>query len=166
MRARSKADRWLSISNVELPWLVRLDTGLDLIEADDAWWESIDADALVRDALVATVADGRGLSVATKMLHLKRPRLFPIIDRLVAEMLGFAARSSATPERRAQEGQLFVAHLRTEGRRNIDELRAIQGQLESAGVSRSLARILDAALWSSHPAASAPGKRIFATTAG
>ena len=50
---------------------------LDLIETDDERWEEAKGGELTSAALEATVGSGRGVSVATKMLHLKRPRLFP-----------------------------------------------------------------------------------------
>ena len=57
---------------------------LDLIETGQARWAAVGGDELVRAALAATLGHGRGASVATKLLHLKRPRLYPILDAYVA----------------------------------------------------------------------------------
>jgi hypothetical protein len=75
-------------------------------------------------ALSAVVGQGRGVSVATKMLHLKRTRLFPILDRLVVEVLGGSLAEDAAPEIRARLAANLVLHVRTEGIRNLDALRA------------------------------------------
>ncbi len=143
MRARSPHSVWEPlISAGRRPWLAALDPAWDLMELDDAIWDR-DAKQAISKALGATVASGRGLSVATKVLHLKRPRLFPVLDRLVLEQLGVT--DSVSP-------MTIVAHLRSEGRRNLKALRSIQSSV-SPEYQRSLVRILDVLLWASHPAA-------------
>jgi Family of unknown function (DUF6308) len=153
MRARTAHDRWATITGIHLPWLHAIDPDLDLIEADDQTWNRADAEALIGAALSAVIGPGRGASVGTKMLHLKRPRLFPVIDQLVAQMLG-AQISEAPADVRARQAARLVVHLRGQGRNNIDPLRRIQRRLAGQNVQRSLVRILDAILWSSHPAVS------------
>lgn len=160
MRARTAHSRWAPITGIHLSWLEEIDPRLDLIEADDAQWEMADGERLVGAALAAVVGQGRGVAVATKMLHLKRPRLFPILDRFVMEMLGGRIADSAPPNLRAQEATRLVVHLRSQGRDNIRALREIQAQLSENGFERSLVRILDAILWPSHPAARIPGGRV------
>ena len=91
MRARTAHDRWAPLIDTPLLWLQALDPAIDLLETADDSWAQANAEHSVLAALAAVVGPGRGVSVATKMLHLKRPRLFPILDRLVVEML--AARS-------------------------------------------------------------------------
>lgn len=144
---------WASILDRPLPWLAAIDPDLDLIEAGDALWRRRSAEELVRAALAGTIAPRRGLAVSTKLLHLKRPRLFPILDELVAVMLG-ANVAAATPQRKLETAMELVLHLRDEGRRNLEALRSIQTALP---VERSLVRILDAVLWLSHPAAGLRG---------
>lgn len=162
MRARTAHGRWAPIAQTPLPWLTEIDPGLDLIEADDARWASAEAERLIGSALVAVVGEGRGVSVATKMLHLKRPRLFPILDQLVAEMLGMRISPDAPAEVRARQAARLIVHLRAQGRNNIRPLREIQAELAGQAFERSLVRILDAILWLSHPAASIAGvRRIF-----
>jgi hypothetical protein len=144
MRARSPHSVWATLtSGLEpLGWLSALDPAWDLVELDEETWQAR-ARPAVENALVAATGPGRGISVGTKVLHLKRPRMFPVLDRLVLDQLGVT--ESVGPMR-------TVEHLRTEGQRNIDELRAIRSSL-SRHYDRSLVRILDVLLWVSHPAA-------------
>jgi hypothetical protein len=149
-RARSPHGAWASIVDRPLSWLAAIDPDLDLIEASDARWRRERGEELVRAALADVVAARRGMAVATKLLHLKRPRLFPLLDEYVAVMLGRSV--PATPERKLDTAIELVLHLRREGRRNLEPLTRIQAAL--AGDSRrSLVRILDAVIWFSHPAA-------------
>jgi hypothetical protein len=142
--------------------LTAIDPGLDLIEADDEAWKAADAERLVGAALTASIGQGRGVSVATKMLHLKRPRLFPVLDQLVAEMVGARISPDAPSDLRAQQATRLVLHLREQGRNNVRVLRGIQAMLAGEKIERSLVRILDAILWLSHPAAGIGGtRRIF-----
>jgi hypothetical protein len=95
-----------------------------------------------------------GPATITKLLGLKRPKLVPLCDLLVLFMIGVSVPTES--ERRHQRpGKLLEAidHLRIQGRANLQTLQAIQAQLRDAGYERSLARILDALLWSAHPSA-------------
>ena len=161
MRARTAHSRWAPITGIHLSWLEEIDPILDLIEADDAQWELADGERLVGAALTAVVGQGRGVAVATKMLHLKRPRLFPILDRFVVEILGGRIPDDALPNIRAQEATRLVVHLRRQGRDNVHALKEIQAQLSKQGFERSLVRILDAILWPSHPAGRIPSARVY-----
>lgn len=105
--------------------------------------EAIEQTVRQMAATTAVIGTGRGLSVATKVLHLKRPRLFPVLDSLVLNNLGVT--DSVAPIQ-------IVDHLRHEGRRNLDALSAIQVALRP-DYERTLVRVLDALLWASHPAA-------------
>jgi hypothetical protein len=104
------------------------------------------------------VQPGIGLAGATKLLHLKRPRLFPVLDSLVVEVMGINVGDDATREQRIAIAQQVAAAIRREGRRNIDALRAIQAEVGDGGRLRlTLVRILDICLWFAHPAAGVPG---------
>jgi hypothetical protein len=144
MRARSPHTVWdaLISGTASQGWLARLDLDWDLIELDDETWRARGCEA-IEEAIKATVGHGRGLSVATKVLHLKRPKLFPVLDSLVLQQLGMT--ESVPPMK-------VIEHLRIEGRRSLDGLKAVQLQV-SAHYDRSLVRILDVLLWASHPAA-------------
>jgi hypothetical protein len=84
--------------------------------------------------------------VITKVLHIKRPQLIPVLDSLVAEQIGARAGEDLSTWVET------VERVRAVGRANLDELRAIQEHLRSNGISdRTLVRILDALLWTSSP---------------
>jgi len=154
MGARSPHALWQPLLGPRR-WLRRIDPQLDLIRASERTWRELDGDELVRGALDACIGPGRKAAVSTKLLHLKRPRLFPMLDRFVVELMG---------PRRGVGGDVddavdLVLHLRAEGRANGEALRAIQRDLRENGTDVPLVRILDAALWSSHPAAGTIGGR-------
>jgi hypothetical protein len=157
MRARTPLVRWVPISDRRLPWLAAIDPELDLIETEDAEWEASDADRLVEAALTTVVGEGRGVAVATKMLYLKRPRLFPMLDRFLVELLAGAISPDAAADVRARQAARLVVHLRGQGRQSLGALRRIQAQLARRSIEHSLVRILDAILWSAHPAAGLSG---------
>jgi len=148
MRARSALEAWKTLTDVLGPhdWLAALDPEWDLVETDDEDWERERIDDAILRALAATIGAGRRASVATKVLHLKRPRLFPVLDSLVLEQLGATG---------AVAELAVVRHLRTEGRRNRDALKLVQAEL--APRTPSLVRILDALLWASHPGSGLSG---------
>ena len=143
MRARSPHAAWESLLNNPGPlsWLAALDPAWDLVGEPEANWAP-KVRGPVEAALVAATGPGRGYSVGTKVLHLKRPRMFPVLDSLVLQQLGV---TEGVPMIRV------VEHLRSEGTRNLSALRSIQHAI--APHERSLVRILDIILWASHPAA-------------
>lgn len=157
MRARSSHETWAPVLDRPLPWLEGISLDLDLIEAEEDDWTKANADQLVREALMGTIGRGRGASVATKMLHLKRPRLFPVLDDLVAQMLGINYSDDATPEQRVMVAHRLILHLREQARANLVQLQAIEHALAAEGIKRPLVRILDAILWFSHPATGVAG---------
>jgi Family of unknown function (DUF6308) len=77
------------------------------------------------------------------MLHLKRPSLIPILDTLVVEQIGGVGRPPMD----------LLLHLRAEAQLNRLALQHVQTNLQKAYITRTLIRILDALLWSSHPSA-------------
>ncbi len=162
MRSRSPHRVWDGVVGVDAPWLAALPPDLDLIAAGEARWKALGGDGLVAAALGAVVGPGRAPAVATKLLHLKRPRLFPMLDALVAEMLGASVPDLAAEGRRAAAAAELVLAVRREGRRNHAALKAIRSELASVGQRHSLVRVFDAILWIAHPAARARGTRVLA----
>jgi hypothetical protein len=156
MRARSARVHWAPLMDRPLRWLSDIDPALDLVEADDREWKDAEGERLLRAALAAIIAPYRGPAVATKMLHLKRPRLFPVLDAFVCEMMGRRIPDSS-PQERARVASDLAIELREQGRRNLAQLKAIQAQLQQRGIERSLVRILDGILWFAHPGASVQG---------
>lgn len=145
MRARSPQKAWAAVKDKELPWLAAVSPSWDLAELDDAEWRDEAAPAL-EAALHALIQKGRGVSVSTKMLHLKRPRLVPVLDSLVVEQLGAAMPS--TPARAVA----LIGHVRAVAQQNRETLDRIIDYLGAQGVDRSVVRVLDALLWGSHKA--------------
>ncbi|MHC6215193.1 DUF6308 family protein [Rhodococcus ruber] len=153
MRARSRHQWWEPILDSELAWLSAIDTTLDLIDTCDEEWQVADGESLATAALTATIGHRRGPSVATKVLHLKRPRLFPVLDDFVAVMLGVNMPGDAPTMRRITIALRLLLHLRAQGRVNLQQLQTIHTRLRAEGIDRSLVRILDAIVWFAHPAA-------------
>ena len=159
MRSRSKHSLWDPVLASEQRWLRAIPTDLDLVEADDAEWVAISGDTLLADAIRACIHPGIGLAGATKLLHLKRPRLIPILDQLVAEMMGVSLPATPTVDQRVAIAVRLVSAIRREARRNIGALERIRTQLAAVEITRPLIRIFDAILWFAHPAASVAGAR-------
>ena len=153
MRARSKHDWWASVLDRRLDWLAEIPLDLDLISTSDKRWAATRGSGLAFAALDGLIGPHRGAAVATKMLHLKRPRFFPVLDDLVAQMLGINPPSSMRREQHVELAHRLILHVRHEGRQNLKQLQEIRRALADEGISRSLVRILDAVLWFSHPAA-------------
>jgi hypothetical protein len=150
MRARSKHSAWAELTSVEmpLPWLEVIDVEWDLVAMGTSEWESLGLEALLAQAINATMGSYRNLSVTMKILHLKRPKVFPVLDSLVIQQLG----ASWKPARE------ILRHLREQGYNNLAVLREIQTLLDERKCHRPLVRILDVLLWATHPSAGlAPG---------
>jgi hypothetical protein len=159
MRARSSHKHWEAITNRDLDWLAAIEPTLDLLATDNEQWRHADGARLSTIALRGTIGRGRGPSVATKVLHLKRPNLFPVLDDFVAVMLGINMPDDARPARRVEIATTLIAHIREQGRANLAALTAVQARLRAQGISRPLVRILDAIIWFSHPATGVDGAR-------
>jgi hypothetical protein len=97
------------------------------------------------------------MAVATKLLHYKRPRLFPVLDSFVAEMFGMNIPDVGKAHERVEAAVRLTSAIRSEGRRNVETLRSIRDLLAQETSQRSLIRIFDAIVWFSHPAAGIKG---------
>jgi hypothetical protein len=155
MRSRAEHARWLPIIEGQQRWLSRIPTDLDILEADDETWATANGDRLVNEAIDRCIRPYIALARATKVLHLKRPRIFPVLDELVLQMMGVAVPARA--DARTDAAQRAVAAIRREGRRNLRALRRIQKTTATRELRLSLVRIFDIALWFSHPAAGVEG---------
>jgi hypothetical protein len=150
MRARSKKETWQDLFALgELGWLADVDTRWGLLMSD-AQWEA--ARPYIKGALVGITAPGRNVSVATKMLHLKRPELFPVLDALVVERIGGSYYTGKFAERRAERSLQFIEHLRTQAIASRVALEEIRSRLAAVELPRTLTRILDGLLWMTNPA--------------
>jgi hypothetical protein len=157
MRSRSKHSLWDDVLAGDQHWLRAIPADLDMVADDDMQWEAVDGDTLVATAIAACLRPGIGLAGATKLLHLKRPRVMPILDQLVAEMMGVTLPGSPAAGARAALARRLTTAIRRESRRNVQPLQRIQTDLAKRDIVQPLIRIFDAILWSSHPAASVTG---------
>jgi hypothetical protein len=150
MRARSKPETWADlVARPRLDWLADVDVRWDLLMEVDEWRA---ARPTLAAALIGITAPGRNVSVATKMLHLKRPRLFPVLDKLVVQTIGGRYYTGKSAIKRAERSLEFIEHLRSQALASRPGLEEIQLRLEAVGISRSLTRTLDGLLWMTNPA--------------
>jgi hypothetical protein len=126
-----------------------LPADLDLIDATDE--EIARAQPALEAALRGFVAPAPGewrrLAVATKIMHLKRPKLIPILDGNVLGILGLHLADDAPLPEQVAMGLEAAALIRREGRRNRGGLAEIEALLADANRIRPPARILDGLLW-------------------
>lgn len=143
MRARSPQKAWDALKDRDLPWLSAIRTDWDLAKIRGDTWKTDGAPAL-EVALTELLQKGRGVSVSTKMLHLKRPRLVPVLDSLVVAQLGSPMPTTAA------KAVVLIDNVRRVVHDNSAVLQHIIDYLGLHGVDRSPVRVLDALLWGSH----------------
>ncbi|HEX8102140.1 MAG TPA: DUF6308 family protein [Solirubrobacteraceae bacterium] len=163
MRSRAQHARWQPIIDADQSWLARIPDNLDLIDDDNATWAAAQGNTLVGEAIERCIVPHIGLARATKVLHLKRPRAFPVLDELVLQMMGVPVPDKV--ETRVAAARRVTAALRREGRRNSDALKRIRDATATDRSRLSLIRVLDIALWFAHPVAGVDGtSRMFILT--
>jgi len=119
-------------------WLTPLPRDVDLADTDEA--------ILAHLAGLSGLADGKWLSILSKVAHRKRPRLVPLFDRAIVDkyrpvtgVRGIAAWPALV---RAMHSDLAAA----DNRRFLDDLRSdLAGELD--GPVPSDLRLLDIAVW-------------------
>jgi hypothetical protein len=154
-RARSGHVHWQALLADRAPaWLADIDPRWDAATTSESTWKRAGIEQKVGVAFEAMCGPHRGLSVVSKMLHLKRPRLIPLLDALVVEQLGLGVASRATPNVKAGYAARVIAHLAAQARANHVALADIQRELQAEGIALSAIRLIDILVWSSHPAAS------------
>ncbi len=150
MRARSKSETWEDLFGVaQLNWLAAVDQQWDLLMPPQQWQVAKPA---LKDALIGITAPGRNVSVATKMLHLKRPSLFPVLDKLVVGSIGGKYYTGKFSDRRADRSLEFIEHLRGQALATRAPLEQIGARLAAVELQRTVTRILDGLLWMTNPA--------------
>ncbi|MGD0121693.1 MAG: DUF6308 family protein [Candidatus Limnocylindrales bacterium] len=155
MRARSPHDQWNKFTRHDEPltWLAALDPSWDLFDLSAAEWVRVRP--AIEQALREVIGPYRNLAVATKVLHLKRPGIFPVLDSLVVDQIGGGSHPAIE----------MVSHLRDQGIANRAALDAIRERLaativDDQPIRRSPVRILDGLLWTSHPRTSLAAKHL------
>jgi hypothetical protein len=154
MRARTPEEYWEDLLAAgDLPHIHALQSNWDLVLMPDDQWQQQEVEAKIAAALTGTFARGRQVSLTTKVLHLKRPRLFPVLDSLVLETLRAPIPSYLVAASRLERTLAVISHVRSEARRLQTELEAVQTYLGSRNpvIERPLARILDGLLWTANP---------------
>lgn len=145
MRARSAHTRWAAlIESGDLPELAAVDPGWDSFLTADDEWDGNDVPERVASLVEAVLCRGIGVSVATKILHIKRPAVVPICDSYVLQLMGI-------PERGGASVAAMIQHLRESRAGLLATLSDIQRRLSQAGIDRTLVRITDVLIWGSHP---------------
>jgi hypothetical protein len=157
MAARTSHEAWAPIiTGNDWAWLAALDPDWDLLDLDPAVWEEAGVAALLRRAFEAIHRPGLGIAVTTKVLHIKRPGLVPVLDSLVIAQIGGRVDDDPTSWVDA------IEHIRAVGRANLPQLRLIREHLRRVGLlDRTLLRVLDALLWTS-----SPGSNLFSSLDG
>jgi Family of unknown function (DUF6308) len=157
MAARTSHATWAPIVEGEGADLIAaLDPDWDLFEMDPESWAGANVAAHLEQALNFLHRPGLGIAVITKVLHVKRPKLIPVLDSLVLEVIGASVTASVSTWVEA------IEDVRGVGRSNLLELRAIREHLDSVGIhSRTLVRVLDALLWTG-----SPGSNLFPSLSG
>lgn len=147
MAARTSLGTWRPIIEAsEWAWLTDLDAEWDLVDMGDDEWATHNVSGRLHAAFSAAQRPGLQAAVVTKVLHIKRPRLIPVLDSLVMDQI--AGRTTGD----VLSWVTAVEHLRHIGRQNLIGMRSIDEHLRERGIAdRSLARILDSLLWSSAP---------------
>jgi Family of unknown function (DUF6308) len=138
MRARSPHEPWAEFVNAKNAdrFLVDMDVRASLFRIGETRWHREYWPERLSGAIEGLIGPHRNLSVVTKVLHAKRPRLFPVLDSLVVQQLGGVGRSPRG----------LIDHVRAVGILNRDALRLVSVTLEKVHVNRSEVRILDALL--------------------
>lgn len=134
----------------ELPWLVALERDWDLVTMPASAWEAWTIVDLVARAIAEVVAvKGRGIEQATKLIHLKRPALVPVVDSFVAKAIGARLSAEASTTTRVAQTRVILEHFRRVGVELRPQLEQVDAHLRSTGLERSLVRILDCLIWCS-----------------
>lgn len=142
MGARSSYSNWNRLfKRGTLPGLHAIKPEIDLfLTSDSEWSEQHVADNLA-SVFALVIGRGIGIAVATKVLHLKRPRLVPVCDSYVLRLMGI-------PGQNAASGVALVESLRSLRAQWTPPLQRLKRSLSERGYDRTLVRIADAVMWS------------------
>ena len=153
-RARTPERYWAAvIADRRSVWLRALSPSWDAAETSEEEWAQEDISGRLEAAFGVLCGPHRGVSVASKLLHLKRPRLIPLLDALVLEQLGVPVPGGDDNEARAAIAAELTTHLAAQARANAVPLAELKAELAADGSDLSAIRLIDILLWSAHPAA-------------
>lgn len=146
MAAHARYELWAKVIALgDWSWLVGLDREWDLFTMPaDAWEGTVRPHVL--EAFKACQQKGVQIAIVTKILHIKRPRLVPVLDSFVIGQVSGRVTDDVASWIRLLE------HIRAVGHANLVELQAIQRHLVERGFEeRTLVRILESLLWTATP---------------
>jgi hypothetical protein len=169
MRARTGHSHWEAVLADPAPgWLHAISPRWDVVSTSERSWKNNQVSERLEAAFAALCGPYRGLSIVSKVLHLKRPRLVPLLDALVVEQLGLPISTSATGPAKARAAAQLIDHLAEQARANRVALIELQDELARDGINRSVVRLMDILIWAAHPAAGlrAPLERRIALIGG
>ncbi len=153
-RARTPERHWAGvIADRRCLWLKALSPEWDAAATGEEEWAAQDVSARLEAAFAVLCGPYRGISVASKLLHLKRPRLIPLLDALVLEQLGVPVPGGNDDGVRAAAAAELTTHLAAQARANRDALAELRSELADEEPDLTAIRLIDILLWASHPAA-------------
>jgi hypothetical protein len=121
-----------------------IDATWDVFTTPDKVWANQPIGERVAALLDAVMGKGIGLARATKVLHIKRPRLIPVCDSYVLRLMGIPGEDGAS-------AAALIEHLRNLRVELLPRLVELREKLLERGYDRTLLRIADALIWSSYP---------------
>jgi hypothetical protein len=146
MQTRSPERVWEELLCKPLPKLEAIGTSADLVAMSDKQWDAVKP-ALSSLYQCVMSKSGINAAVGTKVLHLKRPRLVAIADRLIMQWLGIRGE-------RAEAALAVADEIRRIGRAHdnqavLADIQSYLGRLSFILPGRipGACRILDALLW-------------------
>ncbi len=145
MSARSPHADWHGlIAHGDMSELHVIDPTWDLFLTREEVWTKESVPEKLAALFNLVIGKGIGISRATKVLHIKRPHLIPVCDSYVLHLMGIPGEDAAS-------GVALIQHLRSLAHDLLPALQDLQRQLRERGCDRTLVRIVDGLIWSSHP---------------
>jgi hypothetical protein len=120
---------------------------VDLADLDEQAWASLAPKLRLLLGQFLSIR-GVGLAKATKILHLKRPSLFPVLDSFVARFLSGIDLNNHSDKRRLVELGLHLMNVTREDlRRNRAQFRRLGEQLRDMPIKLTPVRMYDVLCW-------------------
>lgn len=140
MATRADTPVWVARMREASPWIDRIPITWSPVRIEPDSPQAREAVDLIANAIDRAGARWPYVAVVTKLLHLRRPHLVPIIDSYLLDQLGGGGGLTNTIER-----------IHREAWRNREPLAVIADRLADHRLRRSELRILETCLWASHP---------------
>jgi hypothetical protein len=146
MGARSPHKDWDDLIGAgRIDELIAISPDWDLFLMSDEEWTQRAIPDMLMSLFIRVTGPGIAIARATKLLHIKRPRLVPVSD-------SFVLRQLAIPGEGPAAGVSEAVQLREQRHSLLPRLQELQERLDlELGVQRTLVRIADVLIWGSHP---------------